>query len=90
MRVAFIISTMSSGGAERVASVLCNYLVRQGFEVNLVLFELHGTESHYHIDKEVVIPAKSTIGYNLKLDKKRFVITASGIVIVAKKSFISS
>jgi len=42
------------------------------------------------IDKEVVIPANSSIGYDLKLDKKRFVLTTSGIVIVAKKSFVSS
>lgn len=38
------------------------------------------------IDKEVVIPPHSEIGYNLELDKKRFDVTTSGIVIVAKKS----
>lgn len=38
------------------------------------------------IDKEVVIPPKSKIGYNLELDKKRFAVTTSGIVIVAKKA----
>lgn len=42
------------------------------------------------IDKEVIIPSNSSIGYDLKLDKKRFVLTASGIVIVAKKSSVSS
>jgi len=42
------------------------------------------------IDKEVIIPSKSSIGYDLKLDKKRFVLTASGIVIVAKKSSVLS
>ena len=42
------------------------------------------------IDKEVVIPPKSRIGYDLKLDKKRFVLTRSGIVIVAKKSSVLS
>ena len=42
------------------------------------------------IDKEVVIPPKSSIGYDLKLDEKRFILTASGIAIVAKKSSISS
>ena len=42
------------------------------------------------IDKEVIVPSRSSIGYDLKLDKKRFVLTASGVVIVAKKSFVSS
>jgi glucose-1-phosphate adenylyltransferase len=42
------------------------------------------------IDKEVIVPPKSSIGYDLNLDKKRFVLTASGIVIVAKKSFVPS
>ena len=40
------------------------------------------------IDKEVTIPPGSTIGYNLDMDKERFVLTASGIVIVAKKSSV--
>jgi len=42
------------------------------------------------IDKEVVIPPGSRIGYDLKLDKERFVLTTSGIVIVAKKSSVST
>jgi len=42
------------------------------------------------IDKEVIIPPGSKIGYDLKLDGKRFVLTTSGIVIVAKKSAIST
>ncbi len=41
------------------------------------------------IDKEVSIPPGSNIGYDPNLDKKRFVLTASGIVIVAKKSSVS-
>ncbi len=41
------------------------------------------------IDKEVNVPPGSSIGYDLELDKKRFTLTASGIVIVAKKSFIA-
>ena len=38
------------------------------------------------IDKQVYIPANSRIGYNFEADKKRFVITRSGIVIVPKKA----
>lgn len=38
------------------------------------------------IDKDVVIPKGAQIGYNLGLDKKRFAVTTSGIVIVPKKT----
>ncbi|MBU1995889.1 MAG: glucose-1-phosphate adenylyltransferase [Candidatus Omnitrophica bacterium] len=41
------------------------------------------------IDKEVIIPAGAKIGYDLELDKKRFVLTTSGIVIVPKKTDVS-
>jgi glucose-1-phosphate adenylyltransferase len=40
------------------------------------------------IDKEVTVPPYSRIGYDLKLDAKRFVLTTSGIVIVAKKASV--
>lgn len=38
------------------------------------------------IDKEVTIPPKAEVGYNLSLDKERFAVTTSGIVIVPKKT----
>ncbi len=37
------------------------------------------------IDKEVTIPPYTKIGYDVNLDRKRFVLTTSGIVIVPKK-----
>jgi len=40
------------------------------------------------IDKEVVIPPHSKIGYDPKLDARRFVLTTSGIVIVPKKTSV--
>ena len=40
------------------------------------------------IDKQVVIPAHSQIGYDLESDRKRFAVTTSGIVIVAKKASV--
>ena len=40
------------------------------------------------IDKEVAIPEGSSIGYDSKHDKKNFVLTSSGIVIVAKKAAV--
>ncbi len=38
------------------------------------------------IDKQVVIPTNAKIGYDLESDRKKFAVTTSGIVIVAKKS----
>ena len=37
------------------------------------------------IDKEVIIPPNSKIGYDVEQDKKRFVLTTSGIVNVPKR-----
>jgi glucose-1-phosphate adenylyltransferase len=42
------------------------------------------------IDKQVIIPPGEKIGYDLDLDRKRFAVTTSGIVIVAKKTAIES
>ncbi len=41
------------------------------------------------IDKEVIIPPNSRIGYDVEQDKKRFVLTTSGIVIVPKRIAIA-
>ncbi|MFA5059031.1 MAG: glucose-1-phosphate adenylyltransferase [Candidatus Omnitrophota bacterium] len=38
------------------------------------------------IDKEVTIPPYAEVGFDLELDKKRFDVTTSGIVMVAKKT----
>jgi glucose-1-phosphate adenylyltransferase len=40
------------------------------------------------IDKDVFIPPGTVIGYDLEEDKKRFFVTESGIVVVAKKTEI--
>lgn len=40
------------------------------------------------VDKQVNIPAGEKIGFDLELDRKRFAVTASGIVIVAKRTAI--
>jgi glucose-1-phosphate adenylyltransferase len=41
------------------------------------------------IDKDVTIPAGSEIGYNLKEDTKRYHVTPSGIVVIAKGTEVS-
>ncbi len=40
------------------------------------------------IDKQVVIPPNTKIGFDVKADKRRFAVTASGVVIVPKKEEI--
>ncbi len=42
------------------------------------------------IDKQVIIPDGERIGYDLDVDRKRFAVTTSGIVIVAKRTAIES
>lgn len=40
------------------------------------------------IDKETVVFPDAHIGYNLELDKKRFAITSSGVIIVPKRAIV--
>ena len=40
------------------------------------------------IDKDVDIPQREVIGYDIEEDKKRFKVSESGIVIVAKRTQI--
>lgn len=62
MRITFVISTMSSGGAERVAAILCNTWVRAGETVNLVLFESSANKQFYSLDKEINIRRLDIMG----------------------------
>jgi len=41
------------------------------------------------IDKNVVIPPHTVIGYDLEKDKKRFTVSSDGIVVIPKGSIIS-
>ncbi|MBI4341736.1 MAG: glucose-1-phosphate adenylyltransferase, partial [Candidatus Omnitrophica bacterium] len=40
------------------------------------------------IDKDVIIPRYAEIGYNLEEDRRRFVVTESGIVVVEKGTVV--
>ena len=55
MRIAFVLPTFSGGGAERVASLLCNYWVGKGHIVSAVTFEAVGTTPAYTLDGEVAL-----------------------------------
>ena len=36
------------------------------------------------VDKEVIIPPHSRVGYDLEADRKKFTVTESGIVVIPK------
>jgi glucose-1-phosphate adenylyltransferase len=95
----FIDSLISSGcilkGAKVQRSVLSpNVCIEEGAEViDSILMEgvVVGKNSKIKktiVDKKVIIPNNSVIGYHPDEDKKRFNLTTSGIVLVAKKTQI--
>lgn len=53
MRLAFVISTLASGGAQRVAVTLCNSWIDAGHSVDLLTYETPGTASHYTLDPAI-------------------------------------
>ena len=57
MRICFTLSSLCSGGAERVAASLCNYFVSQGIDVTIILVSINYNNSFYELnDKINVIP----------------------------------
>ena len=65
-------------GAEVRASVIMNGVsIGKGAKIRNAI-----------IDKEVVVPDGVQIGYNADLDRKRFHVTSSGIVIVEKRQVV--
>lgn len=61
MKIAFVISSLQGGGAERVASLLLNYWVeREGWEVTLITVHPFDREGAYQLSKKVkVVPLNS-------------------------------
>lgn len=55
MRIAFVISALGAGGAERVAATLCNAWSAAGHEVHLLTYLARGTPSHFAIDPRVAL-----------------------------------
>jgi len=76
-------SLLSSNVSIKSKAQVKNSIIMEGVEVG------EGAKiQNAIIDKEVKIPAKSKIGFDLKKDQRRFVLTRSGIVIVAKKASV--
>lgn len=60
MKICFCIDTMESGGAERVASILCNEFVNMMHEVDLIMISETKPISFYKLDKKIkLIPLLS-------------------------------
>jgi glycosyltransferase involved in cell wall biosynthesis len=55
MRIVFVIPNLGAGGAERVASLLCNEWVATGHEVTVVTFEPKGTVPIRELDGRVTL-----------------------------------
>ena len=52
MKILFVIDSLQHGGAERVASVLCNYFAREN---DVIIMTTASCESDYAIDKKIKI-----------------------------------
>lgn len=55
MRICFCVDTMDSGGAERVASILCNEFVKLNHEVDLIMISEKEKKSFYKLDKRIAL-----------------------------------
>jgi glycosyltransferase involved in cell wall biosynthesis len=53
MRIAFILPSFTAGGAERVASLLCNEWVERGHKVAALTFESESDQQVYSLDPRV-------------------------------------
>ena len=60
-KIAFVISTLEPGGAERVAVTLCNAWVRSGLDVDLITMELPDAVSHYPLDPAIQVHRLNSI-----------------------------
>lgn len=55
MNICFVIATLTSGGAERVACNLCNCWSLAGHRITIITFEKDGAIPHYQLKKNVTL-----------------------------------
>lgn len=55
MNIAFLIPGLGPGGAERVATLLCNFWAGEGHAVTLITFEAEGAVPFYTLDRAVAL-----------------------------------
>ena len=60
--IAFLISDMAAGGAQRVASILCSYWASQGHKVTLITFEPETTASFYDLHPDIILERLNLLG----------------------------
>ena len=53
MKIAFLIPNLGSGGAERVASILCSYWAQSGHQIDLITWEQRNAPSHYPLHSDI-------------------------------------
>jgi glycosyltransferase involved in cell wall biosynthesis len=70
MRIAFILPTFTAGGAERVASLLCNFWVEQGHAVTALTFEGAGDKRIYRLDERVTLRGIDALNRNRRLSAR--------------------
>ena len=58
--------------------------VRESIIMENVVIGAHSRIRRAIIDKDVIIPPKSEIGYDREADAQRFYVTESGLVVIAK------
>lgn len=55
MHICFTLSSLSAGGAERVASSLCNYFCNCGHRVSIILVSIGHNNSFYKLDESIEV-----------------------------------
>lgn len=67
----FIVHSMTGGGAERVISILSNYLVKKGYKINLLL--THSDECVYKIDSDVNFILRENVKHKDGFNQIKFI-----------------
>lgn len=82
MEICFCVDTMSSGGAERVASILCNEFAKAGHAVDLVMVSEREEKTFYPINEDVkLVP----LLYGCSSKRHFFLIKIKRLKMVLKK-----